>query len=379
MNVPRLVHVPRFSVGLLLTHLMTAFVDKTPCILQLPNKFQCLLLRLPRFGKTTFMSILNEYYDIHEANRFGRHFGSLASVTVLETVPQHNQHLCLWFNLLDIHVYSDITEFTAHLPNQVSFWLSMFLLQYTKELKLSDTSQIFVQNDHMFAKMLLLVTGALPVKYLALKMLGIRAPSLQEPCGFTEQEALIFTRSILGEAPDIAELHRSCGGYVLLPQNVMTEPVLHPQQIIIWISKASLPHSDADNHSLGLLTDILGLLPEESDVSVSGAVTLNALINLLAASAVEINETNITIGFDATAVSWSALYHAGALTCDRQLANTCAHRQPFRRPVRPSTVVLFPWSSYSLGEDSELFLELLSQVLYKLTQASFGLKHEPTM
>ncbi|KAJ7631767.1 hypothetical protein B0H17DRAFT_1217780 [Mycena rosella] len=330
------------------------------------------------------MSILNEYYDIHEANCFGRRFGSLASVTVLETVPQHNQHLCLWFNLLDIHVYSDFTKFTAHLPNQVSFWLSMFLLQYTKELKLSDTSQIFVQNDHMFAKMLelvrasggsghtlfvavndydaptrthsfahlhytdihenfvsprdiehlldtylwcpllaesdvihkLLVTGALPVKYSALKMLGIRAPSLQEPCGFTEQEAIIFTQSILGEAPDIAELHRSCGGYVLLPQNVMTEPVLHPQQIIIWISKASLPHSDADNHSLGLLTDILGLLPEESDVSVSGAVTLNALINLLAASAVEINETDITIGFDATAVSWSDLYHAGALTCD---------------------------------------------------------------
>ncbi|KAJ6494936.1 hypothetical protein DFH09DRAFT_1290469 [Mycena vulgaris] len=39
----------------------TAFVDKTQCILWLPEKFQCILLRPPRFGKSTFLSTLDSY------------------------------------------------------------------------------------------------------------------------------------------------------------------------------------------------------------------------------------------------------------------------------------------------------------------------------
>ncbi|KAJ7709633.1 hypothetical protein B0H17DRAFT_231615 [Mycena rosella] len=56
-------------------HPGTAVVDKTRCILELPDKFRCLLLRPPRFGKTAFLSTLSHYCDIHGARHFSRqHF-----------------------------------------------------------------------------------------------------------------------------------------------------------------------------------------------------------------------------------------------------------------------------------------------------------------
>jgi hypothetical protein len=113
------------------------FVDKTECILHLPDKFQYLLLRPPRFGKTTFLSTLYHYYDIHAASHFDDLFGSLAVVTKSPIVT-HSQHLSLSFSLSTIRVYSDLKGIASQLTNQISFALSMFLIKYATELELSE-------------------------------------------------------------------------------------------------------------------------------------------------------------------------------------------------------------------------------------------------
>ncbi|KAJ7487759.1 hypothetical protein FB451DRAFT_725901 [Mycena latifolia] len=239
----------------------------------------------------------------------------------------------------------------------------------------------------------LFVTGILLVKYPELENVHIHSiPSLHASCGFTEQETLALARSVLAEPPDIAELRRSCGGYVFLEDDgiTMSEPVLHTQQMIARISQIPLQRPDALDDSFGLLSDILGLLPAHSDVS--GAVTVKSLIDLLATGAVEINGIDAGLGFDATTVTWNTLYHAGALIYDRQLAGTLRVANDAALSVIHACVdtlfadwhdlqhtFLFPWSTYSADDDPELLLELLSQVLRDLAQTSLSRKHEPNM
>ncbi|KAJ6494932.1 hypothetical protein DFH09DRAFT_1205999 [Mycena vulgaris] len=445
-------------------HRGTAFVDKTQCIPQLPDRFQCLLLRPPRFGKTTFLSTLNHYYDIRGAKHFARRFGSLAVVTEAPDANlRHSQHLCLSFNLSDVYVHSNITEIASQLADQIAFVLCVFLITYAKELGLSDPetflgdrsgnlfAKVFelvkarghtlfvgvddydaptrirssahlqynliharfasardieqVLDTHFWGPLLagsdvikkLFVTGTLLVKYPALEnlhMLGLHAtPSLQRSCGFTEQEALNLARSVLEETPDVAEVRRLYGGYVFSSQDagtVVVEPLLHPQRIIARISELSLQRADANGKSFKLLSDLLGLLPEKSNVS--GAASLNGLIDLLATGIVEIDETEGALGFDATAVTWNALYHAGALTHGPHLEGTFRVANSGALSVIHARIdtlfadwhdlrheFLNPWSSYSMGDEPEAFLELLSQVLRDLAQASLGRKHEPDM
>ncbi|KAJ6567369.1 hypothetical protein DFH09DRAFT_457865 [Mycena vulgaris] len=199
--------------------------------------------------------------------------------------------------------------------------------------------------------------------------------------GFTEQETLNFARSVLEETPDMSELRHLYGGYVFPSQDadaVITEPVLHTQHIIAWVSELSLKRPDADENSFVFLSEILGLLPEKSDVS--GAVTLCALIQLLAAGAVEMDETDADLNFDATAVTWNALYHAGALTCDHHLGWTLRVANSVALSAIHACIdtlfanwqdlqhtFLNAWSSYSLSDDPQLFLELLSRFLCDLT------------
>jgi hypothetical protein len=168
----------------------------------------------------------------------------------------------------------------------------------------------------------LFVTGTLFVKYSALGSLGAVPPSLQSFCGFTEEQALKFARSILDETPNMADLRRSCGNYIFSSANSdngMAEPVLHPRRLIAQIFELSSQHPHIDEYSFRLLSSILDLVPEESDVAE--AVTIDGLIELLATGAVEIGgEIDSFDGFDTA--TWSTLYHAGALTYDRESANT---------------------------------------------------------
>ncbi|KAJ7081306.1 hypothetical protein B0H15DRAFT_953020 [Mycena belliarum] len=127
-------------------HPETVYVDKTRCILQLPDKFRYILLRPPRFGKTTFLSTLKQYYDIREAENFSNQFESLAILKATGGTEHHSQHLCLSFPFSDLLVFSDIEDIASILRSHVALKLRAFLLRYAVELEISD-ADAFVQCD----------------------------------------------------------------------------------------------------------------------------------------------------------------------------------------------------------------------------------------
>ncbi|KAJ7091920.1 hypothetical protein B0H15DRAFT_973939 [Mycena belliarum] len=435
-----------------------AFADKTQHIPELPDKFQIILLRPPKFGKTQFLSTLYQYYDIHEAKHFSRRFGSLPVVTEpSDSIPRHNQHLCLPFYLSDISPHSDVEALKAEIAAMMSSAMSSFLWEYATELGLSDPASLCIDDDaemvvnvfklvkargftlfvsvddydypiqnrsfvkrgslcshesllpardiqrilntHFWSPLVqsgvvdkLFVTGALLVKYPVLEHLDpYSVPSLELSCGFTEQEVTTIAQAVLGETLDgILELQCSYGGYVFPFDGGVAQTLLHPQQIITWISKLSSGHPQSENFSFRLLKNILKLLPERSDVQ--GTVSITTLIDFLAAGAVEVSQTDAALDFDAGAVRWNALYHAGALTYDPQLPGTLrvanstalsmihhfvdgtfAERYNFRHAF------FSPWHTYNIDDDPEPFLDLLSRVLRDLSQMSLGRKYEPNM
>lgn len=167
------------------------------------------------------------------------------------------------------------------------------------------------------------VMGALLINYPTLEKLDADAAlSLQSACGFTEEEALHFVRSLLEEAPGMTDLRHLCGQYVFPQASGTAQCLLHPRLVLNHVFELSLPHPPVDEDSFRLLSDILETLPEESDIP--GALTLNDLIELLATGAVNIGGKTAS-PFDiyaAKAVNWSALHFAGALTYDRQSGDT---------------------------------------------------------
>ncbi|KAJ7512610.1 hypothetical protein B0H11DRAFT_617 [Mycena galericulata] len=119
-------------------HPESVYVDKTRSILQLPETFRLLLLRPPRFGKTAFLSTLEQYYDIRAADRFNTDFGPLSVVSDSpDAPPQHTQHLILSFDLSEID-RADIVEISTALTSRVFYTLRGFLMVYARELQLSD-------------------------------------------------------------------------------------------------------------------------------------------------------------------------------------------------------------------------------------------------
>ncbi|KAJ7658976.1 hypothetical protein B0H17DRAFT_1213053 [Mycena rosella] len=192
-------------------------------------------------------------------------------------------------------------------------------------------------------------------------------------CGFAEHEALEFAQSILGEIPRIDELRHSCGEYTFSPPSSTDEcieTVLHPQRLLTRLSELSLqPALHRNNDPFGLLSSILGLLPEESDVP--GAVTTNGLITLVATGAVQIDEwLEAPLHQDGATLSWSALYYAGALTYDRQT--------PGILRLASSTVLSMIYSRVdAIIEPIAPFLRSYS--LQAQTMCSFGAPHEPDL
>ncbi|KAJ7354713.1 hypothetical protein DFH08DRAFT_804578 [Mycena albidolilacea] len=104
------------------------YVDKTKSIMDLPDKFQHLVLRPPQFGKTMFLSTLYHFYNIHGVQHFAERFGSLAVVTEASTPIPHSQHLCLSFNLSNLPVCSDRAEIGSELTDQIGLVLDYFLM-----------------------------------------------------------------------------------------------------------------------------------------------------------------------------------------------------------------------------------------------------------
>ncbi|KAJ7761080.1 hypothetical protein B0H16DRAFT_1884505 [Mycena metata] len=253
----------------------------------------------------------------------------------------------------------------------------------------------------------LLIMGTLHLRYRALENLDLSVvPSLESACGFTEQEALDLARSFVEETVDDTGLAisrgtldgpvlaLSCGNYSFPSRDTdggMVKSILHPQLVIDQIYKLSR-QPPLDPHPFQLLSDILELLPEESDVLV--AVSTDDLIDLLATGFVKpAGKVDCAFDFDpTTAVTWSALYYAGALTYDASLAGTLRVTNSAALSFihsRLDTIFgdrhqlqwrfLNAWYDFSEQDDPHLLAELLSEVLRDLTQRTLKSQREPNL
>lgn len=89
----------------------TVFADKTMYIEQLEKsqpEYRYMFLRPHQFGKSAFLNMLCEYYDIHTADVFEDLFGPLSIGK--NPTPWRNQHLVLKFDLSSINVASSLEK-----------------------------------------------------------------------------------------------------------------------------------------------------------------------------------------------------------------------------------------------------------------------------
>ncbi|KAJ6594614.1 hypothetical protein B0H19DRAFT_1247275 [Mycena capillaripes] len=437
-----------------------AFADKTHFILGLPARFQRILLRPPRFGKTALLSTFAHYYDIHEVENFHKDFGTLAVVTKdPANIPPHNQHLCLSFNFSGGYIPDDVPEFVANLRSEIFVVLSEFVWKYAKELHVPDpidhlrktckndllhkvldlvrTSNytIFVgvdDYDALIRKSLfphpdspaplhglatqaeleaamnscfweplcvasdvihkLVVTGTFPLNIPALHGFQSIDPGASpglSPCGFTDEEALEFSQSVMDEPLDNAELHRSCGQYIFPHQLGTTDPVFHPDRLISRISKA-ISGADSDLSSLRdlPLPYTFTHLPEES--SIAEVVTTTGLIDLIATGAIETDAPmGAPIQLDGTTVTWTTLYYLGAVTYDPHMRGTLRLGNSAVLSLVHSHIDKIFADRYDLRErfyrvwktkgNADVLLEVLTEVLRDQAARSFGRAHEPDL
>ncbi|MEZ4735090.1 MAG: AAA family ATPase [Caldilineaceae bacterium] len=104
------------------------FVDKTPYIAKLELVENPVYLRPRRFGKSTFCSLLNYYYDLNEAGRFEKLFGD----TWIGQQPTgtQNTYMILYLNFSSVEVGTKIQEVEQNFRTICNSRLSALVRQY---------------------------------------------------------------------------------------------------------------------------------------------------------------------------------------------------------------------------------------------------------
>ena len=121
----------------------TIFVDKTPYIEQLEKTqpdYRYMFLRPHRFGKSAFLNMLCEYYDIHNAGIFNELFGPL--YIGKHPTAWRNKHLVLKFDLSPISVNDSIDEMKTSFNKVVNGVLTDFVVKYGKELRYPGVTSV---------------------------------------------------------------------------------------------------------------------------------------------------------------------------------------------------------------------------------------------
>ncbi|KAJ7030434.1 hypothetical protein C8F04DRAFT_1113659 [Mycena alexandri] len=141
------------------TDTTVAFVDKTQSVIHLSKPHRYLVLRPPRFGKTTLLTMLVRYHDIHERERFSTDFGTLLVATSRPADgPVPNQHLCLLFSLSTTFLQLEDAEVLYYIKRKITFAVHLFLLKYTTELQLPDVNAfVHTHGDDLLKNTLELV------------------------------------------------------------------------------------------------------------------------------------------------------------------------------------------------------------------------------
>jgi hypothetical protein len=108
------------------------FVDKTPYIAKLELIENPIYLRPRRFGKSTFCSLLNYYYDLNEAGRFEKLFGE----TWIGQNPTgtQNSYMILYLNFSSVEVGRKLQELEQNFRLICNSRLSALVRQYAPRL-----------------------------------------------------------------------------------------------------------------------------------------------------------------------------------------------------------------------------------------------------
>ena len=105
------------------------FVDRTDKIRLIEDMSKKLLfLRPRRFGKSLWLSILENYYDIRKEDEFERLFGHLAIGQ--NPTPLHNQYLVLKWNFSGVDSSGDERDLHRSLHNQLNGYIEIFKARY---------------------------------------------------------------------------------------------------------------------------------------------------------------------------------------------------------------------------------------------------------
>ena len=137
------------------------YVDRTDRIALIENAGdQLLFLRPRRFGKSLWLSVLENYYDLARADRFEELFGDLKIGR--EPTSRRNSYFVLRLNFSEVDPNGDTNAITASLHRHINSCIYGFDLYYREHLPQSvkrDTVDSFVSLQN-----LLFVVSATPHK-----------------------------------------------------------------------------------------------------------------------------------------------------------------------------------------------------------------------
>ncbi len=111
------------------------YLDRTTFIPTLEQMGkQLLFLRPRRFGKSLWLSTLNSYYDIKQADQFNVLFGNLA--VGQNPTPEHNQYLILHWDFSAVSPQGDVEHIKRSLFAHLSRSIELFAAYYQPYLTL---------------------------------------------------------------------------------------------------------------------------------------------------------------------------------------------------------------------------------------------------
>ncbi|MFZ4664137.1 MAG: AAA family ATPase [Caldilineaceae bacterium] len=105
------------------------YVDRTQCLPWLEEFGQQLLfLRPRRFGKSLWLSVLENYYDVAKADEFAHIFGRFAIGQ--KPTPLHNRYLIMVWDFSTVQTYDDSALLLRSLYNHVNNAITLFAQRY---------------------------------------------------------------------------------------------------------------------------------------------------------------------------------------------------------------------------------------------------------
>ena len=122
------------------------YVDRTAHIRTVEEIGKVLLfLRPRRFGKSLWLSTLENYYDVAKADEFERLFGQLAIGQ--DPTPLHNKYLVMRWNFSAVDPSGDVEAIKRALYNHLNSRIRAYAYQYRDVL----SSQVVINPDDALA------------------------------------------------------------------------------------------------------------------------------------------------------------------------------------------------------------------------------------